>query len=290
MLEDSARLPVDSIVKQQLDSLLGELEAQFNADVITIFGPILYGVDDQLRRAVETIRPSSRTKVAVVLDTLGGLVEVVERMVDVIRHHYDEVIFIIPDRAMSAGTVFAMSGDTILMDHFSRLGPIDPQIQKDGKLVPALSYLVQYRRLIHRARKGVLSDAEFALLARFDLAEIHQYEQARNLTKTLLRKWLATFKFKNWFVTETQGRNVDDALRRQRAEEIADILSDNLKWHSHARGISMNTLRSDDVKLKIDDFSENPDRNRIIRSYYGLLRDYLNRQRFDVFMHTRNFF
>jgi len=85
-----------------------------------------------------------RMAITIILDTSGGIVEVVERMVNTIRDRYKEVIFIIPDKAMSAGTVFAMSGDRILMSQFSCLGPIDPQIVRDGRLIPALSYLIQF--------------------------------------------------------------------------------------------------------------------------------------------------
>ena len=41
--------------------------------------------------------------------TQGGTIEVVERMVNTIRHHYEDVSFIVLDKAMSAGTVFVMS-------------------------------------------------------------------------------------------------------------------------------------------------------------------------------------
>ena len=73
-----------------------------------------------------------------ILDTPGGVVEVVERIVRVLRHHYTEVKFVIPDRAMSAGTVLAMSGDDILMDYHSCLGPIDPQLQLDDRRASAV--------------------------------------------------------------------------------------------------------------------------------------------------------
>jgi hypothetical protein len=108
-------------------------------------------------------------------------------MVNVIRHFYDEVVFIVPDVALSAGTVFVMSGDEILMDYYSCLGPIDPQVERDGKLVPALSYLVQYDRLIDKATAGTLTNAEFAILNKHDLAELHQFEMARDLSISLLR-------------------------------------------------------------------------------------------------------
>ena len=67
--------------------------------------------------------------------------EVVERVVTTIRFMYEDLTIVVPDQAMSAGTIFALSADRIMMDHLSCLGPIDPQIAKDGKLVPALSYL-----------------------------------------------------------------------------------------------------------------------------------------------------
>jgi hypothetical protein len=120
-------------------------------------------------------------------------------MVGTIRHHYGEVIFTVPNIAMSAGTVFVMSGDRILMDYLSRLGPIDPQIEKDDKLVHALSYLNQFERLNLKAQNGQLTTAEYALLSKLDLGELHQFEQARDL----LVSWLSKYKFKDWLTKRT---------------------------------------------------------------------------------------
>ena len=50
-------------------------------------------------------------------------------MVATLRSNYGDVTVIVPDRAMSAGTIFALSADRIMMDYFSCLGPIDPQIE-----------------------------------------------------------------------------------------------------------------------------------------------------------------
>ena len=131
---------VDNHTKIQLDEYLRRIESVLEADVLTIFGAILYSLENRVKDALELFQ-DRKCKITVILDTPGGLVEVVERLVEIIRHHYDEVDFLIPDQAMSAGTVFAMAGDRIFMSYFSCLGPIDPQVVKDGKLVPALSYL-----------------------------------------------------------------------------------------------------------------------------------------------------
>jgi hypothetical protein len=224
------------------------------------------------------------------LDTGGGVVEVVERMVDSIRTHYpDDVKFIIPNRAMSAGTVFAMSGDDILMDYFSCLGPIDPQIEKEGgKLLPALSYLNQFERLNKKAAQGQLTSAEYALLSKLDLGELHQFEQARDLSKELLVRWLTKYKFKNWNKTQTQGKDVTPEMKEQRAKAIAAALSDNEKWHSHGRGINLKTLK-EEIGLQIKDYGSEG-YGKTIREYFDLLTDYMNRQKLFAFVHTTEYF
>ncbi len=192
---------------------------------------------------------------------------------------YDEINFIIPDYAYSAGTIFCMSEDNILMDYYSVLGPIDPQIQnKDGRWVAALGYLDKVNELIEKAKKNELSQAEFLVLKDIDLAELRSYEQAKELTISLLKKWLVKYKFKNWVSHQTNptliGQNVSDDEKQRRAEEIADKLSDNKIWKSHGRPINIEVLEKD-LKLKIEDYGKNILRKELIRSYYNLLSDYI---------------
>jgi hypothetical protein len=281
-------LPLDEYIRNQLNTHATRLEAELGADVMTIISPILPGIEIRVREALDRFSPK-RGKLAIILDTEGGIVEVVERMVDTTRHHYAEVIFIVPNRAMSAGTVFVMSGDRIMMDYFSCLGPIDPQIEKDDKLVPALSYLNQFRALNRKAEEGKLTSAEYALLTKMDLGELYQFEQADALSKELLIKWLSTYKFKDWKKTETRGIVVTEEMRRERAARVAEVLGDNVRWHSHGRGINMKVL-VDTVGLKIEDYSSMGELGRIVREYYELLRDYMQRQQFMSFVHTKEYF
>lgn len=280
--------PLDDYIKNQLNEHLKEIEAILNADGLTIISPILPGLDIMVRDVIEEITPKKNTLV-IIHDTPGGVVEVVERMVEAIRHFYSEVIFIISDRAMSAGTIFTLSGDRILMDYFSCLGPIDPQIEKDGVLVPALSYLNQFERLNEKAQKGTLTSAEYALLSKLDLGELYQFEQARELSIELLIKWLSNYKFKNWTQTETRKQTVTQQMKEDRAKEIATDLSDNKKWHSHGRGIDMKTLTGE-LNLKIEDYTTIPKLGPTVREYFELLRDYMDRGKMRTFVHTRRFF
>jgi membrane-bound ClpP family serine protease len=102
---------------------------------------------------------------------------------------------------MSAGTIFCMSGNEIYMDYSSSLGPIDPQIFNGKEFVPALGYLDQW--MIDKSADGTLTDAEFLILQSQDLAMLTAYEQANNLTETLLKEWLVQYKFHNWTKHQT---------------------------------------------------------------------------------------
>lgn len=276
-------------VEEQLDTKAAALEEVLAADVVFLSGPLDYEADSELRISVEhRKRRGARKKVAVLLETDGGYIEVVERIVKTVRHHYEHVAFVIPDHAMSAGTVLAMSGDAIWMDYHSTLGPIDPQIPREGGrgFVPALGYLVQFQRLIEASRKRTLTSAELAfLIKRFDPAELYRYEQARDLSIALLEEWLAKYKFKNWARTRTRKLKVTPKMRARRAVEVAKKLNDTDRWHSHARGISMDVLQQD-LNIIIDDFGSQDVLNRAIRDYYELFSDYLAKLPFGGAIHV----
>jgi hypothetical protein len=210
--------------------------------------------------------------------------------VEVLRHHFRIVDFIVPDHAFSAGTVLVMSGDSIWMDYYSVLGPIDPQIERtDGSLVPALGYVKQYERLVEKSKQGALSTAEMAfLIEKFDPAALYGYEQQRELSVSLLKDWLVRYKFKDWKRTRTRGIDVTQDMRVERADKIANALSETDRWHSHGRGISRAVLVSDQVALVIDDFGADPRLNGAVRDYHKLLMDYLMVMPYDGVVHSRD--
>lgn len=279
---------VTESVRNDLLARISHLETVLGGDVLTIHSPILFGIDQSVRTALEQV-PKKKKKLYVILNTPGGIAEVVERIVNTIRHFYQEVAFLIPDRAMSAGTILVISGDEIWMDYYSCLGPIDPQIQKDNRLIPALAYLKQFERLIEKANNGQLSTAEAMLLGKLDLAELHQFEQARELSISLLTNWLAKYKFKHWTTTETQKKPVTPKDKEERAEEIARLLSDNEKWHSHGRGIGIETLRQD-LNLKINSFDEIPELPKALFDYFKLFMSFVESRNIESFVHNKGYF
>lgn len=259
----------------------------FKADVFSFVGGIRPELVSQFRSQMENLanRNDKPNELLFVLHTPGGVAEVVEKMVDIIRHHYDDVSFIVPDMAMSAGTILCMSGDKIYMDYSSSLGPIDPQIPNgDGHLVPALGYLDQVERMIKKSEDNTLTDAEFAILQNQDLATLRRYEQARDLSVTLLQDWLVKYKFKDWNV-HSDDREVTQYEKSERAKQIALDLSDHNKWHSHGRMIGINTLRSD-LHLRIEDYTNEAEIKACIRKYSDLLLDCVQSRSLPHMFHT----
>ncbi|GIJ93725.1 MULTISPECIES: SDH family Clp fold serine proteinase [Capnocytophaga] len=285
------RYGVDKNIQLLLNQKLTDLEEFFKADFLVYYGGIVNGVEEHLLTIVEDLvsdNSKKDKKIYIILTTGGGSATTVERFVNILRYHYEEVNFIVPDYAYSAGTIFCMSGDNIYMDYFSVLGPIDPQVQsKDGKWVAALGYLDKVNELIEKARNGVLTQPEFLILKDLDLAELREYEQAKNLTIDLLKKWLVKYKFKNWTQKETSKTPVTEDDKIKRAEEIADKLSNSNEWKSHGRPINIETLENH-LNLKIVDYSGKKYRV-LIREYYELLSDYVEKNNLKIFIHTRKF-
>lgn len=266
---------------------LTDIEKYLKADVLVFYGLIVNGADSEIKDIIERL-PNKKETLYVILTTGGGVLLPVQRIVKVFRHYYKEVNFIVPNYAFSAGTILCMSGDKIYMNYFSCLGPIDPQVEnRDHKLVPALGYLDKINELLDKAKQNTLTQAEFLILKDFDLAELKQYEQAKDLAISLLKKWLTQYKFKDWN-QHSDGRTVTQQEKENRAVEIAELLSDNKKWNSHGYPIDIKTLTTE-LKLKIEDFSKDTKLNSLIVKYNDCLEEYINIKKYQRFVQTRNF-
>lgn len=284
---------LDYEIHKLLNEKLINLETYFCADVLAYFGSF-EGGENMFLKIIEDLNQDDvkNETIYIILTTVGGSANVVERFVNILRKNYKEVNFIVPDYAYSAGTIFCMSGDNILMDYFSVLGPIDPQVyNKEGKLVAALGYLDKINDLIIKAQDGTISQAEFIILKDFDLAELRGYEQAKDLTIDLLEKWLVKYKFKNWNThrsnLELINSPVTEDEKIEKAKIIAQHLSNNNKWKSHGRPININALK--ELGLEIEDYSDNEIKRKLIREYYDLASDYVANKGFRYFIQTRNF-
>ena len=277
----------------QLNKALGQ---QLEGDCVFINSDMFSPLDDEFRVVLEQIREHDsaepREHLVVVIQTAGGYMETVERLVAVMRAHYERVSFIIPNYAYSAGTVLALSGDDIYMDYYSVLGPIDPQFRgQDGTPISGYGILAKFdeiRKTINEADTPEECRAELAyLVKKFDPGHLFGIEQAIQRGISLITKWLPKYKFKDWATTASTGQPVTGQLKRERAKEIAETLGDASRWHSHGRGIPMRELSGSELKLVINDFGGDPELNGRVRNYHGLAVDYSGKVGLKAYIHSQ---
>ena len=111
------------------------------------------GIDyTDLRAVADQLDLLSGNSIDVILETPGGLAERAEDIVRMLRSKFENVGFIVPGAAMSAGTIMVMSGDEILLEPNSSLGPIDAQVFAAGKRLISIARTFQYYRASHPER------------------------------------------------------------------------------------------------------------------------------------------
>jgi Serine dehydrogenase proteinase len=287
-------LKANDLVDSKLELLNSDLGKHFGeTDVILFRSPLAEKIDDKIRDYIEEVKRGNpdNKKLCVLIQTLGGYVEVVERIYQVFRKHYQEIIFIVPNYAYSAGTVLVLSGDEIYMDSYSVLGPIDPQFQADdgSSWYSGIGYLQKFNELVKTinedTKAGKTVTAQLSYLRKFDPMKLFQIEQARDHSKELLTEWLPKHKFKNWVKTDG-GKPVTAQYKKDRAGAIADILAKPERWHSHGRGIGIKQLRDEEIRLKIHNFEEDPTLNALVREYYELFIDYCDKLPIENAVHS----
>jgi len=206
-----------------------------------------------------------------ILETPGGSGEIAEDIVRLIRGKYDDVAVIIPGWAKSAGTIMAMAADEILMEPMSSLGPIDAQLSWQGKVFSAGALLEGLEKIKSEVQQtGALNRAYIPILQGISPGEIQSAENAQNFAKVLVTDWLTRYKFKNWDRHSSNDNKVTPDERKQRAEEIATVMTDHGRWLTHGRSIKLDDLEK--MRLKITDYSKNPELADTIRRYYTLLQ------------------
>ena len=246
-----------------------ERDIMVYASDLTKDAPVSINYDDKLA-FYDQIPKSDNTAIDIILETPGGFAEVVEDLLKILRKKYNDIGVIIPGYAKSAGTIFAMGADEIIMGDTSALGPIDAQIiNPNGKHYSAGAFL-QGLENIKTESKEKLELAYIPILQSISPGEIEHCKNSQEFSQILVREWLWKYKFKNWNIHKSSGAEVTLEEKQQRAAEIAKELANNDRWKTHAKSLHIDDLRN--LKLKITDFSQDETLNDAIMRYYTLMR------------------
>ena len=100
-------------------------------DIIIFSGPIIQ-VSDLFYSFIEK---KKNENVLVVMTTHGGFAEDAYRMMRDLQRAYKKISVMVVGDCYSAGTIFCLGADEIIMGNHGELGPIDVQIQKEDDLM-----------------------------------------------------------------------------------------------------------------------------------------------------------
>lgn len=252
-----------------ISEIRGKREILTYACAMTKRAPIAIDFNDRLP-ILDQISNLKGDKIDIILETPGGSGEIAEDIIRQVRGRFSEVGMIIPGHAKSAGTIMVMAGDEILMDSASALGPIDAQVFQEGKNFSAHAFLEGLKKIKEEVEAtGKLNRAYVPILQNISPGEIQSCINVMSFSEKLVTDWLAQYKFKFWEKHSSNGKQVTQDEKTERAKEIAKTLCDHGKWLTHGRSITIQDLR--EMRLKITDFSENPHLYEAIRRYYTLL-------------------
>lgn len=113
--------------------LLSDLREVTQKETIVYFSQLSEGINhtdaDDLSEIIEGL---TTPHVDIIIQTPGGDVDAVEKIITLLKCRLESYRVIVPSWAKSGGTAIAISSDEILLGVNSELGPIDPQMRVPG--------------------------------------------------------------------------------------------------------------------------------------------------------------
>lgn len=207
----------------------------------------------------------NKREIDIFIHSPGGSAEATEFLVSLLRENFDHIRFIVPNMAKSAATMMVLSGDEILMDDKSELGPIDPQIQINGNFVPAQTVIDGFeeaKEIIKNSGPEILP-AYMPLLNKYDLHILQICNNAKELSERLVTEWLKKYMF------------AGDSDAQDKAKNIAKKLSEHKEFLSHGRPVKIKDMQ--DLSVKVKDLREEPKLRDKIWGLYCIIELLLDR-------------
>ena len=181
--------------------------------------------------------------VDLIIHSPGGSPEAAEGIVEYLHAQFPEVRVIIPQIAMSAATMIACSGASIVMGKHSNIGPVDPQLiinSPNGPTSnPAKAIIDQFYKALQEVNEPN-KQAWSILLNQYCPSVITQCENYIKMSENLIRDWLNRFMFK------TEAPDVKAPI----IENIASFLANHDNFKSHGRHISREKAESKGLKIE----------------------------------------
>lgn len=209
-------------------------------------------IDEDIQGFMEAIHGLKGTQLDLLLHTGGGSAEATDAIVSYLRQKFTNIRIIIPQAAMSAGTMLACSADEIVMGKHSFIGPIDPQFILQTSVgvqaVPAHAIIEQFEKAQKEiADNPKLLNSWLPMLSQYGPALLIQCKNQIDFGKQLVENWLNNYMLK--------GNDGSDAQR------IAEYLSNHGNFKTHSKHLNIDFaiklgLRVSNIE-STQDFQEN---------------------------------
>jgi len=159
-----------------------------------------------------------------ILHTPGGETAATESLVDYLHSMFGtDIRAIVPQLALSAGTMITCACKEIVMGKHSSLGPIDPQYMG----MPAHGVVEEFQRAYEEIKADQLKIAVWQpIIAKYHPTLIGECEKAIQWSQEMAKEWLLT------------GMLSKEENREAKADTILKELSDHALTKSHARHLS----------------------------------------------------
>lgn len=183
-----------------------------------------------------TIHKLDRTRgLDLILHTPGGSTAATESLVDYLRSMFNgNIRAIIPQLAMSAGTMIALACKEIIMGKHSSLGPIDPQFNG----IAAHGVIEEFSRAVSEIATNPASIPLWQqIIAKYPPAFIGECEKAIKWSEEMVHRWLIDGMF----------HGESDAAKK--ADAIIKELGDHALTKSHSRHISADRAMTLGIKV-----------------------------------------
>lgn len=156
-----------------------------------------------------------------ILHTPGGDIAATESIVHYLRQMFgDNIRAVIPQMAMSAGTMIACACKSLVMGKQSNIGPFDPQFGG----IPAYGVLEEFERAIVQITANPHAIPIWqAIIGKYHPTFLGQCEKAIEHAADIVNMWLISGMFK------------DDPNAVVKAKQIVDALNDHKGTKTHAR-------------------------------------------------------
>lgn len=201
------------------------------------------------------IHKLDRTKgLDLILHTPGGETAATESIVDYLHSMFgNNIRAIVPQLAMSAGTMIACSCKEIIMGLQSSLGPIDPQFGG----IPAHAIVEEFKRAYSEIKADPVKAAVWQpIVAKYNPTLVGECEKAIDWSEKMVENWLN----RNMLSAEPDKKKLIDNIIKE--------LGDHAVNKSHARHLSMKKCK--DMGLKIIEMESDHELQDLILSIHHI--------------------